>query len=182
MATGMEPKLILETAGAGISLANTLVKLILEHRARGEGRDPRLSELLAIIPGEALKVANQLVEEIEDFRQKLLDRKIDIDRSITQIQSDRGWWQYLTEGSRLIRNFEARVTTLNNDVGRFMGDFVALAKCMDDAGSIADAFGQSADLTAEIEAIIRRDVPLRKILDELLRQARSLRDALNALT
>ena len=181
MATGIDAKIAFETAGAGISLLNTLIQVIRENKQKGEGRDPRLSELLAQMPAEALKVANQLVEELESLRQKFLKKKFNLDRTINDLQADQSWWQYFTEGHKLVRDFEENVTSLGNAVGRFMGDFVALAKCMDDVGTITASVRNAQGRQQEVEAVIRRDVPVREILDKLLDYARTQQNELNGL-
>lgn len=182
MSTGIDAKVALDTAGASISLLNTLIQVILENKKKGEkGRDPRLSELLAQMPAEALKVANQLVEQLEALRQKFLEKKFDLDKSINDLQAEQSWWQYFSEGHKLIRDFEENATSLANSVGRFMGDFVALAKCMDDGQTIAKSVRNAQGRQHEVEAVIRRDVPVRQVLDKLLDYARGQRDELNGL-
>lgn len=180
MSSGIDAKIAFETAGAGLSLLNTLIQMIREAKAKG-GRDPRLSELLAKLRAQAVMVANGLVAEIEGLRQRFLENKFDLDRSINELQADTRWWQYLSEGYQLVRGFETRATALSNNVGQFMGDFVALAKCMDSPALVADSFRNVQDRQRELEAVIRRDVPVRSIFDKLLEHARRQQADLNSL-
>jgi hypothetical protein len=154
--------------------------MIKEAKAKG-GADPRLSELLAKLRTQAVMVSNGLVAEIEGLRQKFHENKLDLDRSVNELQADSHWWQYFTEGYDLVRGFETRATALSNNVGQFMGDFVALARCMDSTALVADAFRNVQDRQRELEAVIRRDVPVRSIFDKLLQHARQQQADLNSL-
>lgn len=177
--TSADTKLAFEAGTAGLSLLNQLISMIRQARANGEP-EPKIAEVLKRLPAAAFRLSRNLVDECEALRQSYLDAKVDITKTISELEREHWFW--FGQKYRLVQGLRSSANALSTVAGQAIDDFMAIARCQDRIDLVAAAFENARKQKEEIESIVTRDVPVEEILKKLTSLARSLRDEVERMT
>ena len=171
--TGAELKVAFEAGVAGLSLLAQLASFLKEAEDKGTPVKD-LSEVIAHLPGHAYSISKDIIRHCEEIKQTFIAEKIDIDKTIAQLEKNH--WIWGTNKYDLVRDFVEHMSALSNIIGHNIDGFIAVARCRDQIGLVADGFGNAKERKDAIDTIVNRDTPVRKILDDMASWARQLRD------
>lgn len=126
MAFGIDDALA--TAAAGISLADTVVEIIKRHRKKKLDTDFEI--LLEEVRVTAIKRIDEADLALSQFERMLLDRKVDINRSLSDVIAETPFWnameQYkLGQIRRSFNEFADSIYSAGDDIA-------ALVRCRHD--------------------------------------------------
>jgi hypothetical protein len=155
------------------------VSFVRQSKQRGEP-EPGMAELVARLPGVAFSLAKQLLAQCEALKQRFIDEGIDTSKTIEELEKEHWWWfggKYKT-----VRGFHSLCNALSNIAGSHIDDFIAVARCRDQIELVVGGFAEAKELKNHIDQIVRRDVPVGKIIDDLIVLARHLRDEVQIFT
>jgi len=175
--TGVEGKIAMEAGTAGLNLLTNLVSLI--HAAKESGKDVGLAEIMAKLPAETFELSKDLIREAQQLKQDFLDNGVSLDKTIDELQSDYGWWRFGKH--KLFRKFEARANAITDNLGHFLDDFLAVARCAEIEELVAESFHNAQGRQQEIDSINRRETPIGEVLEKMIGHAQQLRDEVQTL-
>jgi len=173
----IEGKMALDGATAGLNLLAALLAIAKE--AKKKGSPLAIADVLERMPAEAYTLAGQLVHEIETLKQSLLDHKVDITKSIDQLEDDVGWWRL--RQWRAIRAAGPKINAITTGFSGFLDDVVAIAQCREAEDVIATSYGLALTQKKALREKVRANLPLGSVLDTLRDEAEKLRAALGDL-
>ncbi len=171
--TPVDVKLAFETGSAGLTLVSQLLSF-LRQSAKEEHPLHTMSEVIAQLPAAAYALSKELVTQCEALRQAFIEHKIDINKTIEELEDDHWWW--FSGKYKLVQGFLAHTQALSDIVGSNIDDFIAVARCRDRIDIVANAFADAKERKRAIDGIIRRDIPVEKILEQMVGMAAELRD------
>jgi hypothetical protein len=174
----IEGKAALEGAKAGLSLLENVVQFV--RKAREEGKRVAIADILQRMPSDAFGIAGELVTAIEQLKQEFLSNKIDLKKTIDQLQAETYWWK--SKKYRLVRSFEAKINSLVTASSHLVEDFVAVANCREADELVASSFGDGMKIQSALSGIVDANRPVGDIFDDLLKYARRIRADLGDLS
>ena len=170
----IETKAALDGAVASLSILDNIINLVRDAKAKGARLS--IADIMEKMPSEAFTLAGQIVTKVESLHEKLLQAKVDLGKTISQLEADTDWWRF--KKYRLVRAFEAEMTGIARSVGHLFADAVAIAHCRKADRAIAKSFSDTSKQQEQLDGIVRRSVPVGKIISEMLQHARRIRGEL----
>jgi hypothetical protein len=168
----------LTAAGSSTTLVNNIVMFV--KNAQKAKQDPRMADVLARIPVETFALAGQYLQEIQNFRQVLLDMGVDLEMTQEQALDKTGKLQFRRRG--VLTGFSARVNAIETQLSRLLEDCVAVSDCCGGEDLIVTSFVESE----EFRTVISRELDPGRKLGDIIRslegRAQDMRNALGDLT
>ena len=176
----VETKLALEAGTAAINLISSLIGLIEKAKEQDDGgANQSIAEILAKLPAEAIKLSKELLSRAEYAKQLFIDTGIPLDKSISDLEKD--YWFWFSDSYKIVREIHAYSNALCTSIGHAIDDFIAIAKCGGQLELVSGAFAESREKQNMIDGIVKRDIPIGEILDQMISFARQLRNDVQEL-
>lgn len=170
MTVPIDPQLAFEAASAGLKTLDSLLTLI--ETSRSQNRELSLTSVVLALPGEAHDVAARIVARIEELRQSFDKYAVNMDKPISELQREYGWWHL--RRYRLVRDFNGNMRSLADALNDLLGDFVAIAHCRGAEELIAGSFQKIGPIRTEIDQIVNNKDSVRTIFEKMIKNAREL--------
>ncbi|MBV8367475.1 MAG: hypothetical protein JO036_00875 [Candidatus Eremiobacteraeota bacterium] len=138
MAFGIDDALA--AAAAGISLTDTVVRTVKAYRKRGI--EPDIEGLIEGVRLETLSRLREADRALRDFERMLLDKHVDINKSLLQVIESTPWWR--PDEAYRLKRMRSAFTELANATYNASDDIAALLRCRDQTGDMGVAVAQSA--------------------------------------
>jgi len=172
MAFGIDDALV--AAASAIKLADTLTKTIEKYRKEDEDIDiERLIEEVRITTVSGINEADQALLQ---FERTLIDRKMDLNKSISQIMSETSRWHPFEQ--HRLKQIRRQLNTFADAVYMATDDIAALARCRDKTRPMGEAVVESTRTKHAFNEAFNNATSIRgtiKLLrDELAKQKASL--------
>lgn len=168
----MEPFSALTASSEAISLVSALVELVKTMKDEGEdsGTSPTLRELLGRLQVEAVALSrnleNRLRHLVENLNAYGMNPQLSIDDHLRKLS-----WYNVVKRSR-IKSLREECLAIYRQLTSFIDDATAVLICENRIEVASDAFAASLATKRQLdELFLRRNVPLKDILDGLLATA-----------
>jgi len=163
MAFGIDDALT--TAAAGISLTDTIVKIIKSYNE--EDQDPDFEMLLEEVRVTSLKKIDEADLQLNQFERMLIDKGINIDSKLSDVIAATPFWKPFEQ--RQLSQLRRRFNEFSDSIYSAGDDIAALARCRDKTKNMGISVVESARDKHDLHMKLLNATSLRDAI-ELLRQ------------
>ena len=144
----------------GIGLLSEVIKIAKGLKEDGKNKD--LRTLLDQLNVSAKETTRTLEFAVRDIRDMLIDLKLPLDKSLSQIVSNTSWYKWPTK-FRLSR-INKSVRGLEDQIHTIMGDVSALLICSGQMEGVGEAYSEGFKRGQEILESAPLNMPIAKLL------------------
>jgi hypothetical protein len=144
-------------------LSEKLVQLV--EAARAEGRDPRLSRIVASLEEAAIDLCHDIREDLRKLNAELEQSGIDVDRTLGEMHSDLSWYNFISRSK--LNGFQAKFHGAYQTLAAFLDDIGSVLICTEAIDTMQTALSEGAILQEQLDSLIHSKKSLREMIREL---------------
>jgi hypothetical protein len=160
----MDIMTILSTGTTAITFAEKFMELA--EKSKNEPEPTSFTEIINSLKTDAITSCREISQELRNMKTELRASGIDPEKTIGQLYDDLKWYDFLTKSK--LKKHERKFYEIYQSLAMFIDDATSVLICSGSTQTLSESFKKSQEKKQQLDVLVNSDVPIIKIIDEML--------------